>query len=89
MKNRPRPKTSLSKAVEAFACLPFVVSSELPPIRLETKTMLESQGNSYCKFCTRKWENSKPGGLDWSRRDLDRDLDLDAQKVSVSTVFKS
>jgi hypothetical protein len=27
----------------------------------------------------------KPGGLDWSRRDLDRDLDLDAKKVSVST----
>jgi hypothetical protein len=31
---------------------------------------------------------SKPGGLDLSRRDLDRDLDLDAQKVSVSTVEK-
>jgi hypothetical protein len=31
---------------------------------------------------------SKPGGLDWSRRALDRDLDLDAQKVSVSTVEK-
>ncbi len=31
----------------------------------------------------------KPGGLDLSRRDLDRDLDLDAQKVSISTVFKS
>jgi hypothetical protein len=31
---------------------------------------------------------SKPGGLDLSRRDLDRDLDLDAQKVSVSTVKK-
>ncbi len=31
---------------------------------------------------------SKPGGLDWSRRDLDRDLDLDAQKISVSTVEK-
>jgi hypothetical protein len=30
----------------------------------------------------------KPGGLDWSRRDLDRDLDLDAQKISVSTVEK-
>jgi hypothetical protein len=28
------------------------------------------------------------GGLDLSRRDLDRDLDLDAQKVSVSTVEK-
>jgi hypothetical protein len=33
-------------------------------------------------------EISKPGGLDLSRRDLDRDLDLDAQKVSVSTVEK-
>ena len=32
--------------------------------------------------------NSKLGGLDLSRRDLDRDLDLDAQKVSVSTVEK-
>jgi hypothetical protein len=32
---------------------------------------------------------SKVGGLDLSRRDLDRDLDLHAQKVSVSTVFKS
>ena len=32
---------------------------------------------------------SKVGGLDLSRRDLDRDLDLDAKKVSVSTVFKS
>ena len=31
---------------------------------------------------------SKLGGLDLSRRDLDRDLDLDAQKVSVSTVEK-
>ncbi len=37
----------------------------------------------------------KVGGLDLSRRDLDRDLDLDAQKISVSmvekisTVFKS
>ena len=30
----------------------------------------------------------KPGGLDLSRRDLDRDLDLDAKKVSVSTVKK-
>ncbi len=33
-------------------------------------------------------EKPKPGGLDWSRRDLDRDLDLDAQKISVSTVEK-
>jgi hypothetical protein len=33
-------------------------------------------------------ENTKVGGLDLSRRDLDRDLDLDAQKVSVSTVEK-
>ena len=32
--------------------------------------------------------NTKVGGLDLSRRDLDRDLDLDAQKVSVSTVEK-
>ena len=32
---------------------------------------------------------SKPGGLDLSRRDLDRDLDLDAQKMLVLTVFKS
>ncbi len=30
----------------------------------------------------------KPGGLDLSRRHLDRDLDLDAKKVSVSTVKK-
>jgi hypothetical protein len=30
----------------------------------------------------------KPGGLDLSRRGLDRDLDLDAQKISVSTVEK-
>ena len=30
----------------------------------------------------------KPGGLDLSRRDLDRDLDLDVQKISVSTVEK-
>jgi hypothetical protein len=30
----------------------------------------------------------KVGGLDLSRRDLDQDLDLDAQKVSVSTVEK-
>ena len=28
------------------------------------------------------------GGLDLSRRDLDRDLDLDAKKVSISTVEK-
>ncbi len=28
----------------------------------------------------------KVGGLDLSRRDLDRDLDLDAKKKSVSTV---
>ncbi len=32
-----------------------------------------------CKIC-------KVGGLDLSRRDLDRDLDLDAKKKSVSTV---
>ena len=31
-------------------------------------------------------EITKVGGLDLSRRDLDRDLDLDTQKVSVSTV---
>jgi hypothetical protein len=30
----------------------------------------------------------KPGGLDLSRRDLNRDLDLDDKKVSVSTVEK-
>ena len=30
----------------------------------------------------------KVGGLDLSRRDLDRDLDLDAKKKSVSTVEK-
>jgi hypothetical protein len=33
-------------------------------------------------------EFRNPGGLDLSRRDLDRDLDLDAKKVSVSTVEK-
>jgi WD40 repeat protein len=31
---------------------------------------------------------TKVGGLDLSRRDLDRDLDLDVQKISVSTVEK-
>ncbi len=31
---------------------------------------------------------TKVGGLDLSRRDLDRDLDLDIQKISVSTVEK-
>ncbi len=31
---------------------------------------------------------NKVGGLDLSRRDLDLDRDLDAQKVSVSTVKK-
>jgi hypothetical protein len=31
---------------------------------------------------------SKPGGLDLSRRDLDRDLDLDTEKKLVSTVEK-
>ncbi len=36
-----------------------------------------------------KWFLIKPGGLDLSRRDLDRDPDLDAKKVSVSTVSKS
>ncbi len=30
----------------------------------------------------------KGGGLDWSRHGLDRDLDLDAKKKSVSTVEK-
>ncbi len=30
----------------------------------------------------------KVGGLNLSQRDLDRDLDLDAQKISVSTVEK-
>jgi hypothetical protein len=34
------------------------------------------------------WLFLKPGGLDLSRRDLDQDLNLDAQKVSVSTVEK-
>ncbi len=33
-------------------------------------------------------DNTKPGGLDLSRRGLDRDLDLDAQKISVLTVEK-
>ncbi len=33
-------------------------------------------------------DNIKPGGLDLTRRDLDRDLDLDVQKISVSTVEK-
>jgi hypothetical protein len=28
----------------------------------------------------------KLGGLDWSQRDLDRDLDLDTEKKLVSTV---
>ncbi len=32
------------------------------------------------------WGWSKVGGLDLSRRDLDRDLDLDVKKKSVSTV---
>jgi hypothetical protein len=32
------------------------------------------------------WGKSKVGGLDLSRRDLDRDLNLDAKKKSVSTV---
>ena len=36
----------------------------------------------------RKGQKPKVGGLDLSRCDLDRDLDLDAQKVSVSTVEK-
>ncbi len=31
----------------------------------------------------------KPGGLDLSRRDLDRDLDLDTEKKLVSTVEKT
>ncbi len=35
-----------------------------------------------------KWYLLKVGGLDLSRRDLDRDLDLDVQKISVSTVEK-
>jgi hypothetical protein len=30
----------------------------------------------------------KPGGLDLSRHDLDRDLDLDTEKKLVSTVEK-
>ncbi len=36
----------------------------------------------------KEWALTKPGGLDLSRRDLDRDLDLHVQKISVSTVEK-
>ncbi len=47
----------------------------------------------------KKWKNDglmlwwlyiflKPGGLDLSRRDLDRDLDLDTEKKLVSTAEK-
>ena len=39
-------------------------------------------------FTLKKSLYLKPGGLDLSRRDLDRDLDLDAKKKSVSTVEK-
>jgi hypothetical protein len=34
------------------------------------------------------WVITKGGGLDWSRHGLDRDLDLDAKRKSVSTVEK-
>jgi hypothetical protein len=43
---------------------------------------------SICFYLLADQLKTKVGGLDWSRRDLDRDLDLDAQKVSVSTVEK-
>ena len=32
-----------------------------------------------------KWKFTKPGGLDWSRHGLDRDLDLDGFQKLVST----
>ncbi len=44
--------------------------------------------NSKLKCSMQYCSITKPGGLDLSRRDLDRDLDLDAKKVSVSTVEK-
>ena len=34
----------------------------------------------------RRCDFTKGGGLDWSRHGLDRDLDLDAKKKSVSTI---
>ncbi len=40
-------------------------------------------------FFSCKKQKCKVGGLDLSRRDLDRDLDLDAKKKSVSTSFKN
>jgi hypothetical protein len=45
---------------------------------------------TFGEILTRNMQKSdpNPGGLDLSRRDLDRDLDLDAKKVSVSTVEK-
>ena len=41
-------------------------------------------------FLKKKFRSTinKVGGLDLSRRDLDQDLDLDVQKISVSTVEK-
>ncbi len=43
---------------------------------------------SWNYFLVKKGKIAKLGGLDLSRRDLDRDLDLDAKKKSVSTVEK-
>ena len=39
-------------------------------------------------FLRTSLKKTKLGGLDWSRRDLDRDLDLDTEKKLVSTVEK-
>jgi hypothetical protein len=50
--------------------------------------MLQTYKSQKTQKAAQNWKKFKPGGLDLSRRDLDRDLDLDAKKVSVSTVEK-
>ena len=59
----------------------FLKWSERRKIRTSKDQNVENQN-------VEKNVESKPGGLDLSRRDLDRDLDLDVQKISVSTVEK-
>ncbi len=68
-------------------------SDHLPILHLKKKLirtfiirlfLVKVEPKSFCGSL----EKIKPGGLDLSRRDLDRDLDLDTEKKLVSTVEK-
>ncbi len=75
---------------KASRALPLQVGRTVAGIKI---TLIQWNNCSVFTFFEKGYKclvevNYKVGGLDLSRRDLDRDLNLDAQKVSVSTVKK-